>query len=141
MIFIDQILNTLQTKVNAACTTSLSTGCYIQSNEYILFHLMYPHSLLVWMVIHHCLFLWDWWDCNCRHYFCVGNDWNFPLYFGNNGLNGKKPLFTGNLLEKDIFCLFTSVGQRKNSESLWGIKPQTSDALLPSHRDSTVSEV
>ena len=26
---------------------------------------------------------------------------------------------------KDIFCLVTSVVQRKNSESLWGIKPQT----------------
>ena len=47
----------------------------------------------------------------------------------------------GKEIEKDFFCLVTSVGQRKNSESLWGIKPQTSDALLPSHRDSTVSEV
>ena len=29
-------------------------------------------------------------------------------------------------LEKDVvFCLVTSVGQRKNSESPWGIKPQT----------------
>ena len=28
-------------------------------------------------------------------------------------------------IEKDFFCLVTSVGQRKNSESPWGIEPQT----------------
>ena len=44
-------------------------------------------------------------------------------------------------LEKDIFRLVTSVGQRKNSESPWGIKPQTFgfNALPLSHRDSMVS--
>ena len=48
-------------------------------------------------------------------------------------------------LKKDVFGLVTSVGQRKNSESPWGIEPQTfglrADALPPSHRDSTVSEI
>ena len=47
--------------------------------------------------------------------------------------------------EKDVFRLVSSVGQRKNSESPWGIKPQALgfrfDALPLSHRDSTVSEV
>ena len=32
-------------------------------------------------------------------------------------------------LEKDIFRLVTSVGQKKNSESPRGIQPQTLDAL------------
>ena len=31
----------------------------------------------------------------------------------------------GKEIEKDFFCLVTSVGQRKNSESPWGIEPQT----------------
>ena len=43
------------------------------------------------------------------------------------------------------FHLITSVGQRKNSESPWGIEPRTfriprSDALPVSHRDSRVSK-
>ena len=33
-------------------------------------------------------------------------------------------------LEKDVFRLVTSMGQRKNSESPWGIKPQTLDSAL-----------
>ena len=49
-------------------------------------------------------------------------------------------------IEKDGFCPVMSVGQRKNSESPWGIAPQTfgflaSDALPLSHRDSMVNEV
>ena len=49
-------------------------------------------------------------------------------------------------LKRDVFHLVTSMGQRQNSESPWGIKPQTlqilcSNALPLSHRDSMVSEV
>ena len=49
-------------------------------------------------------------------------------------------------LEKDVFLSCHESGTRKNSESPWGIKPQTfgilsSDALPLSHRDSAVSEV
>ena len=44
------------------------------------------------------------------------------------------------LTEKDVFRLVTSVGQEENSESPWGIEPQT-DALPLTHRDSMVSEV
>ena len=49
------------------------------------------------------------------------------------------------ILEKEVFRLVISVEQRKNSESPWGIEPQTkipcSDAPPLSHRDSVVSEV
>ena len=31
----------------------------------------------------------------------------------------------GKEIEKDVFRLVTNVGQRINSESAWGIKPQT----------------
>ena len=31
----------------------------------------------------------------------------------------------GKGMEKDVFRLVTNVGQRKNSESSWGIEPQT----------------
>ena len=34
-------------------------------------------------------------------------------------------------IEKDGFCLVMSVGQRKNSESPWGIAPQTFGFLAP----------
>ena len=49
-------------------------------------------------------------------------------------------------LEKDVFLSCHESGTRKNSESPWGIEPQTfgilsSDALPLSHRDSAVSEV
>ena len=49
-------------------------------------------------------------------------------------------------LEKDVFLSCHKSGTRKNSESPWGIEPQTfgilsSDALPLSHRDSAVSEV
>ena len=49
-------------------------------------------------------------------------------------------------LEKDVFLSCHESGTRKNSESPWGIEPQTfgilsSDALPLSHRDSVVSEV
>ena len=49
-------------------------------------------------------------------------------------------------LEKDVFLSCHDSGTRKNSESPWGIEPQTfgilsSDALPLSHRDSAVSEV
>ena len=55
----------------------------------------------------------------------------------------------GKKVEKDVFRLVTSVGQRKNSESPRGIESQIfgfqliprSDALSLSHRDSTVSEI
>ena len=47
--------------------------------------------------------------------------------------------------EKDVFRLVSSVGQRKNSESPWGIKPQAlgfrASMLYHWARDSTVSEV
>ena len=48
-------------------------------------------------------------------------------------------------IEKDVFHLFTSVVQKKNSESPSGIKPQAFGfctlMLLLSHRYATVSEV
>ena len=49
-------------------------------------------------------------------------------------------------LEKDVFLSCHESGTRKNSESPWGIEPQTfgilsSNALPLSHRDSAVSEV
>ena len=34
-------------------------------------------------------------------------------------------------IEKDVFCLVMSIGQRKNFESLWGIKPQTFGFCTP----------
>ena len=44
-----------------------------------------------------------------------------------------------------FFCLVTSMGQWNNSESPWGIEPQTFGFALQcsttEHRDSTVSEV
>ena len=50
-----------------------------------------------------------------------------------------------NKIEKDVFRLVTSVGQRKNSESLRGIEPQTFGFRDPMlyywATDSTVSEV
>ena len=44
-------------------------------------------------------------------------------------------------IEKDVFRLVMSVGQRKDSESPRGIEIPRSDALPLSLRDSTVSEV
>ena len=44
-------------------------------------------------------------------------------------------------IEKDVFRLVTSVGQRKDSESPKGIEIPRSDALSLSLRDSSVSEV
>ena len=32
----------------------------------------------------------------------------------------------GQRIKKDVFCLVVNMGQKKNSESLWGIKPQAS---------------
>ena len=57
-----------------------------------------------------------------------------------------RPMETQNIIkERCFFCLFTSVGQRKNSESPQEIKPQTfrfcALILYLSHRDSTVSKV
>ena len=45
--------------------------------------------------------------------------------------------------EKDVFRLVSSVGQRKNYESPWGIKPQALGfrASMSYHWDSTVSEL
>ena len=43
--------------------------------------------------------------------------------------------------KKDVFCLVTSAGQGKNSESPWEIQILCSDALPLSPRDSTVREV
>ena len=56
------------------------------------------------------------------------------------------PMETQNIIkERCSFRLVTSVGQRKNSESLQEIKPQTfrfcALILYLSHRDSTVSKV
>ena len=51
---------------------------------------------------------------------------------------------TSKELKKDVFfCLVTSVGQRKNSESPWRIEPQIFGfcALPLSHTDSMVSQV
>ena len=42
-----------------------------------------------------------------------------------NGVGEMVSFELGKEIEKDLFCLFTSVGQRKNSEFLWGIKPHT----------------
>ena len=36
-------------------------------------------------------------------------------------------------IEKDVFRFVTSVGQRKNSESPWGIEPQTFGFRAPMH--------
>ena len=33
----------------------------------------------------------------------------------------------GKDIEKDVFCLVTSVGKRQNCEPAWGIKPQTTE--------------
>ena len=41
-----------------------------------------------------------------------------------NGVREMVSFELGKEIEKDLFCLFTSVGQRKNSEFLWG-KPHT----------------
>ena len=43
--------------------------------------------------------------------------------------------------KKDVFCLVTSAGQGKNSDSPWEIQILCSNALLLSQRDSMVSEV
>ena len=56
------------------------------------------------------------------------------------------PMETQNIIrERCFFCLVTSMGQRKNSESPQEIKPQTfrfcALILYLSHRDSTVSKV
>ena len=52
----------------------------------------------------------------------------------------------GKEIEKDVFCLVTSVGQRKNSES--GMRNRTSNLRIPrldtlplSHEDSMVSDI
>ena len=37
--------------------------------------------------------------------------------------HNQKPTFL--MIKKDVFCLVTSTGQRKNSESPWGIEPLT----------------
>ena len=47
----------------------------------------------------------------------------------------------GKEIEKDVFRLITSMGQRKNSEYPRGIEPQSSDALPRSHRDFTMNEI
>ena len=49
----------------------------------------------------------------------------------------------GKEIEKDIFRLVTWVGQRKNSESLWGVEPQTFGSRAPVlyHRCSMVREI
>ena len=49
----------------------------------------------------------------------------------------------GKEIEKDIFRLVTWVGQRKNSESLWGVEPQTFGfrATMLYHRCSMVREI
>ena len=41
------------------------------------------------------------------------------------GMDWKIKVSNYRYLEKDIFCLVWSVGQRKNSKALWEIKPQT----------------
>ena len=56
------------------------------------------------------------------------------------------PMETQNIIkERCFFCLVTSMGQRKNSESPQEIKPQTfrfcALILYLSHRDSAVSKV
>ena len=62
-----------------------------------------------------------------------------------NKIRGMVSFKPGKDIKKDVFCLVTSVGQRKNSESPQRIEPQLwipgPDALPLSHRDSTVSEV
>ena len=42
----------------------------------------------------------------------------------SNGIQASNQ-WRGKKLEKDVFCLITSEEQRKNSESPWGIEPQT----------------
>ena len=61
-----------------------------------------------------------WWIC-CLSICCFWSteltmSWNFL----SNNFNKQSTLY----LEKDVFRLVTSVGQRKKSESLCGIEPQ-----------------
>ena len=53
---------------------------------------------------------------------------NEPSFSLNKNLLSLKFATTKNqnflMIKKDVFCLVTSMGQRKNSESPWGIKPQ-----------------
>ena len=72
---------------------------------------------------------------------CCRATWNIFV-----NLTSQMTLKCGkNKIEKDVFRLVTSVGQRKNSESLRGIEPQTFGFRDPMlyfwATDSTVSEV
>ena len=65
------------------------------------------------------------------------------MFVGRNSRDGKFWAWKRN--KKDVFCLVTRMGQRKNSLSPWGIKPQTFGFHAPMlyhwATDSTVSEV
>ena len=65
------------------------------------------------------------------------------MFVGRNSRDGKFWAWKRN--KKDVFCLVTRMGQRKNSLSPWGIKPQTFGFRAPmlDHwaTDSTVSRV
>ena len=67
------------------------------------------------------LFGWFWWPATLCTVNRIGEKVSFDL--------GKE-------IEKDVFRLVTSVGQRKTSESPWGIELQTFRAPSLSHRDS-----
>ena len=67
------------------------------------------------------LFGWFWWPATLCTVNRIGEMVSFDL--------GKE-------IEKDVFRLVTSVGQRKTSESPWGIELQTFRAPSLSHRDS-----
>ena len=47
------------------------------------------------------------------------------LFLFVNKIRGMVSFKLGKDIKKDVFRLVTSVGQRKNSESPWGIEPQT----------------
>ena len=59
-----------------------------------------------------------------------------------NRINKMTSFELGKEIEKNVFRLVTSVGQKKKSEFPWGtrVEPLSSNALPLSHRDSVVRE-
>ena len=67
------------------------------------------------------------------------------LFLFANKIRGMVSFKLGKDIKKDVFRLVTSVGQRKNSESPWGIEPQTFGFRAPMFyhwaTETTVNEV
>ena len=113
---------------NVVCRTSgmSATGNYLQ---------LTVKSLWDWLVKHwlgslprgtqnfsenRCFWVWG------KNHYQAQNEPSFSL---NKNLLSLKFATTKNqnflMIKKDVFCLVTSTGQRKNSESPWGIEPLT----------------